>query len=505
MVSDAVGPERVSRILGYKLKKGTSNLSSPNLPHRIAILGEANHSNQGSLSLVAKELTSAKQAGDLYGYGSPIHLSMLILRPSSGDGVGGIPVIAYPQAEVGGATAKVMTVTPVGVATGNGTHYLIIAGRNGVNGVPYALNIEKDDTVADINQKIEDAINAVLGSPVTATSTDYVTTVTSKWRGLTAQGISITVDTGDNALGLTYVIAQTAAGAGTPSIAAALALFGNEWNTIIDNTYGLVSTVMDALEAFNGIPDPANPTGRYGPIVFKPFIAISGSVLDDPSSITDTRDQDVTIAVAPAPGSAGLALEAAANMVYLFARQAQNNPNLDVAGSFYPDMPTPVSIGSMADYTFRDSIVQKGCSTVDLVSKKYQVQDFVTTYHPDGEVPPQFRYPRNLNIDWNFKYGWFLILDVNVANHSIANDNDTVSAADVVKPKQVIQLASEYADDLVLRAINVDAAFMKANTVVAISTTNPDRIDISMRYKRSGYSRIISTDGEANFNFGTLN
>lgn len=505
MSSNAVGAERVSKIVGYKIVKGDFRQVTPNLPQRIAILGEANNAEQGSLSLTPVEITSAQQAGQLYGFGSPIYHIMRILRPPTGDVIGGIPTVVYPQAEAAGATAKVLEVTPTGVATGNGTHTVMIAGRAGQEGVFYDINIETGDTTADITAKIEDAVNNVLGSPVSATSTDYEATLTSKWKGLTADDISVTVDTNDNDLGITYSVVSTQSGSGTPSIAAALALFANDWNTIVVNTYGTVTSILDALEAFNGIPDPSTPTGRYTGIIMKPFIALTGSTADDPTGITDTRLNDVTIAICPAPGSAGLPFEAAANMARLFARQAQDTPHLDVSGKAYPDMPTPTSIGSMASYENRDAFVKKGCSTVDLVAGQYQVQDFVTTYHPLGETPPQFRYCRNLMLDFNVRFGYYVLELIHVVDHAIANDDDTVSASKIVKPKMWKQVLDKYAEDLVTRGLIVDVTFMQDSIEVNISTTNPDRLETFFRYKRSGFTRIASTTAEAGFNFGTVN
>lgn len=505
-LSNAIGAERISRILGYIIKKGNFATSSPNLPQRIAIFAEANTANQSGLDNDGTEITSAKQAGDIYGYGSPIHGIMRILRPQSGEGVGGIPTIVFAQTQAVGASSKKITVTPVGVATGSGTHYIKIAGRTAIDGVAYAINIEADDTVADITQKIEDAVNNALSCPMSAISTDYLATLESKWKGLTANGLSVEVDTGDDDLGLSYTVNNTfQAGAGTPSISTALDQFGNEWFTIVINSYGLESTTMDTLEDFNGIPNPENPTGRFVGMMMKPFIALSGSVSDDPSAITDARSSDLTIAVCPAPLSAGLQYEAAANMGVLYAVQAQNSPHLDVAGQSYSDMPTPTSIGSMADYNNRDSFVKKGCSTVDLVAGRYQVQDFVTTYHPDGEVPPQFRYCRNLNLDNNVRYGYYLLELINVVDHAIAEDTDTVSVNKVVKPKQWKQCLNAYADDLGNRALIVETDFMKDSITVALSAVNPDRLETFFRYKRSGFARISSTDAEAGFNFGTLN
>lgn len=504
-----VGQDRISRVVGYDLTGIDLSPSSPNLPQRIVVMAEANLANQGTLDVTKKVITSQKQAGQLYGYGSPIHMIMRILKPLYSDGVGGIPVVVIPQAEVGGSSARIMTITPVGVATKSGTHFLKIAGRTGIDGQFYALNILIGDTVAIIAGKINAAVNSILGCPMSSVSTPYSATLTTKWRGLTAQGITLSVDTGEDTLGLTYNIAQTTGGAGQPDIAAALAQMVPEWNTWVVNSYGTVTTIMAALEAFNGRPavnDAGNATGRYVGTTWKPLVAVTGSVVDDPSSITDPRLDDLTIAIAPAPLSPAHQFEAAANMVVLASVIAQNSPELDVAGLSYQDMPAPTSIGSMEVYENRDAIVKKGCSTVNLVSGKYQVLDFVTTYHPFGEAVPQYRYVRNLvGIDFNFRYAYLLLEGENVLGKVIANDNDNVAVSNVIKPKGWKQLIYSLIDDLVSRALIVDASYSKSLLMVTISSTNPDRFDTRVFYKRSGTARISSTAAKAGFNYGTLN
>lgn len=506
MASDAVGLERISRVVGYKFTKGDSSEVTENLPQRIAVLAEANEANQVSLSLAAQEILSSQQAGDLYGYGSPIHQIIRILKPVNGTGVGGIPVIVYPQAKAGGAAAKVLTVTPTGTATKSGTHFFVISGRYGVDGVSYEVNIVVGDTAAVIATKAINAINAVLGAPVIATSPASNVVLTTKWNGLTANETNVSVDTNGDDLGVTYAVVATTPGTGTPSIAAALNLFGSAWNTLVVNSYGFTSSALVSLESFNGIPDPDNPTGRFNGIIMKPFTAITGSVLDDPTSVTDGRLNDVTIALAPAPLSKGYHWEAAANMTVLQSRVAQDTPELDVAGQFYPDMPTPVDIGLMSVYSNRDAFVKKGASTVDLIAGRYQVQDFVTTYHPVGENPPQYRFVRSLTQDFNIRYTYHIQEQINVIDHFIANDNDVVSlATKVIKPKQWKQVMFKMFDQLVARGLIVDAVFSQKSAVINISTTNPDRLETFFKYKRSGFTRIASTTAEANFNFGSVN
>lgn len=498
----------VSSIVGYDLFVGNFNNVTRNLPHRIVIMAEANDANQATLNTTAKEVISAQQAGILYGYGSPIYHIMRILRPYSGGGVGSIPTIVMPQAKASGATAKKIEVTPTGVATGNGTHRLIIAGRAGLEAKFYNINIVTGDTTDDISDKIADAVNDVLGAPCTAAATDYEATLTTKWSGLTANEFNVSVDTGDDDLGITYAINVTQTGSGTPSIAGALSQFGNSWNTIVVNGYGTETTTMAALEAFNGKPATltASATGRYDGKVWKPFIAITGSVSDDPSAITDARSTEVTIAIAPAPNSSGFSFEAAANAATLFAPQAQDEPELDVFARPYPDMPIPeTGIGTMEDYDSRDAIVKKGCSTVENKAGQYVIVDFVTTYHPAGEDPPQYRYCRNLNIDWNMKFRHDILVQLNVIGHVIANDDDTLNVQKVVKPKQFRALLDAMADEMVGRGLIVDAPFMQESISVSISTTNPDRLEDQFKYKRSGFARIVDTEATAGFNFGTVN
>ena len=502
MASDAVSQELISNVVGYKITKGNFQNTTQNLPQRIAIFGEANVANQSSIDFnQSYEVTSAQQAGELFGFGSPIHMAMRILRPFSGSGVAGIPTIVYPQEEANGATAKFLEIEVSGVATANVTHFVKIAGRTSLDGTAYSFNVATGDTAGDIHQKIEDAINNVLGCPVSATSTDYEVKAKTKWKGLTANEIDVTIDTNGNDAGLNYSVSVTAAGSGTPSIASSLDLIGNDWVTILLNTYGTNSTVCDALEAFNGIPNPTTPTGRYSSIVIKPFLAFTGSVAEDDSAFTDARKDDVTIVLCPAPLSEGHHLEAAANCALLHAPQAQNNPHLDISGQSYPDMPTPTAIGAMATYLNRDAIVKKGSSTVELVSGRYRVSDFVTTYHPVGEIPAQFRYVRSLTQDLNIRFKYYVLEQLYVLNKALAADNTTVTATNVIKPSQWKQILYKFADDLSLAAITTDPEFMKESIEVNIGSVNPDRFETFFRYKRSGYTRIASTTAEAGFNF----
>jgi len=503
--SDAVDLGRISRVVGYKITKGNFQNITPNLPQRIAVLAEANTANQGGLSTDAVEITTLSQAATLYGYGSPIYNIVRILRPTVGGGVGSVPVVVYPQLAAGGSVAEVLDITPTGTATDNATHTVLIGGRENVEGQSYNFVVAKSDTVALITAKITDIINGVLGSPMTCADATTKATLTAKWTGVTSNAITVEILTNGKPAGMSYAVASTATGAGVPAVTTSLNKFGSDWNTIVINSYNSESAVLNELEAFNGIPDPTTPTGRYSSIIVKPFIALFGNTDKTGwESIMAARTLEVTNSICPAPSSKGQPMEAAANMAVLFSNQANNNPHLDVAAKFYPDMPTASdwSGSDMREYSQRDSLVKLGVTTVDFVQNKFQVQDFITSYRPDGETPPQFRYCRNIMLDLNVFFGYHLLEEIHVVDHAIASDTDVVNVSKVVKPKQWKSVVRAYAEQLSQKGLIADAPFMQDSIVVSLSTSNPDRLETFFRYKRSGFARISSTTAEAGFNFG---
>jgi phage tail sheath gpL-like len=506
-ISTAVNINRVSRTLGYELQKGNFQPTSPNLPASIAIFAEANAANQSGLDTVGYQINSSREAGTRYGFGSPIHNISRILLPIYGSGVGSTPVTVYPQEEASGATSQINTITVTGTPSENTSHYLRINGRSDVDGQGYNFTVTTDDTVTTIAAKIASAINACIGSPVSATSALGVVTTTSKWKGATAAEINIEVFTDSASAGMTYAIASTTTGTGTPSITDALSQIRNIWTPFIINSYG--TGKLTELETANGTPDVIPAQGKYSAEIWKPYVAFFGSKLATISGVTAITDASgrktqVTNVLAPAPNSKGFAYEAAANVCYLWAVTSNDTPHLDISGKYYPDMPTPIdkNIGDFVESINRNSMVLKGSSTVDLSNDKYQVIDSVSTYHPDGEINPQWRWVRSLVQDWNIHFGRKILEETFVQDKSIAENDQIVSVDGVIKPKEFKQLLSSYADDLAERNLIVDAQFMKDSINVSTGELNPDRLESYFEYKRSPFARIVSTTGKAGFAFG---
>lgn len=503
-ISTAVGVERLSRTTGYAIQRGKFNNDTPYLPQVIAILGEANTANQAGLTVNPVEVTSANEAGQLFGFGSPIHSVMRILRPISGDGVGGIPTIIYPQITSGGAAATTRAWTVTGTATANATHKVVVNGRDGLDYRFYDVNIVTGDSPSVIAGKIKDAINAVTNAPCTATSALGVVTFTSKWKGATSAELHIAFDLGLKTAGISYSQTATSNGAGLVDLASTLALFGDDWNTIVINTYGTAQ--FDALESFNGVPNDTTPTGRYAGLLYKPFVAFFGTKefeKDELATLTDAsgRIDQVTHVACPIPNSKNLSYEGAADIVLRTSVVMQNTPHLDVANTSSIDIvvPTDGNIGDMKDYNNRDFLLKKGCSTVLLKNGAYVTQDLVTTYHPDGEIPLQYNYVRNINLDFNVAYKYRLLEQLYLTDKTIVSDDQLVTVANCIKPIEWKAVVYGLFDQLAEEGLITDPEFSKASVVVNISTINPNRFETTFSYKRTGTVRIASTTAKAGF------
>jgi hypothetical protein len=182
---------------------------------------------------------------------------------------------------------------------------------------------------------------------------------------------------------------------------------------------------------------------------------------------------------------------------------AATSPHIGTGGMAYIDCPAPSdgNIGDFSDYAQRDYLVKKGSSTVTLENGVYVVQDMVTTYHPDGETPPKFRYVRDLIVDWNIAFGWLIIQKRDVQDKTLVADSDVVSVANVISPKQGKALLLGYIQEKTGQALIADAEFSIDSIQVAVNETNPARLDFFFRYKRTSVANIVSADAEVDFAF----
>lgn len=502
-LSNAVGADRRTRTSGYKISKGFFNETSTNLPQQILILGVPNSANKDTVDYNKSiEIISAKEAGEMFGYGSPIHQAMRILRPVTGGGVQGIPTFVLPLENSGEAKEVKLTIT--GTVVKAGTHSLVINGRDGIDGFKYAYSVTTDSTVTTIAKSISDAVNGCISSPFLASAALGVVTLKTKYVGVVSNDCTVSVDSGKyESVGITYAITEDKAGVGNSSLAVFNTFLGEDWITTILNTED--SAHFKDFERVNGYCGPENPSGRYTPEIFKPFMAFTGCN-GSKVKLTEYKDattdaEQVTNVICPAPTTLASNSEISANYVRLFCRLVQDSPHLDISGMVLPDLPIAKDPSDIMFTSLdqRDWYVKNGISTVLFSKGQFIVNDFVTTYRVTGETPPQFSYARNMNLDWNIKDYYMTLERLNLRDKVIISDKQVASVKGTIKVKEWKAIVFSMFNALAADALIKDIDFSKSTLKVEVDSVNKDRFNTFFCYRRTGISRIQSTDVEAGF------
>lgn len=490
--SIAVDPSAVARVVGIEtIFKDLRNGALAILPQRIAVIGQG--SSDAVYSSTKAQVTSASQAGNLFGYGSPIHLAIKQLLPSNGDGVGTIPVTVYPlQDDVSGVVATGL-IAPIGTQIESAAYRVLV---NGIRSEQFV--VAAGDTIETAATSIATAINSVLEMPVKATATPTNVSITSKWKGLSANDLYVQV-IGSISSGMTFAVTQPTGGLVNPSVSPALAQFGSVWETMVLNC--LNPTDTDALNELSTFGD-----GRWGSLIRKPFVAFVGNTAEtvaEATSITDARKTDKTNSQLVSPGSVDLPLVTAARQLARIAVVANENPPCDY-GSQRATGLNPGADGVQWLYTERDLAVKKGSSTVEVRDNVVNISDTVTFYHPTGEDVPAYRYVCDIVKLQNIIFNYDLIFaNPEWDGAPMIPDYQPTTNPKAKKPKMAIAAMGAVTDSLGLEAIISDPEFTKKNTFAEISTTNPKRMDMSITVKLSGNTNILAVDLNFGFFFGT--
>jgi len=490
-ISSAVDASAVARVLGIKTAfKDLRGGGVLFLPQRIALVGQGNTASVYALTKF--QITSASQAGNRYGFGSPIHLAARQLLPVNGDGVGTIPVTVYPLEDDGSGVAASGTITPVDDATQAGAYIIRISETDSEQFV-----IAVGDTVADITLKITTAINAVLEMPVIAADNTTEVTLTAKWAGLSSNLIvasAVTPEIG----AATITIVQPTGGLINPSVQPALDQVGDVWETMFLNT--LNSDDEIALGAFSVFGE-----GRWGALTRKPMIAFmgyTGATVAGAISVSDTRKTDRTNVQLVAPGSDELPLVVAARQLARIAPVANNNPPRDY-GSQSATGIAPGTDGQQWNYLQRDQAVKGGSSTIEVRDGVVTLSDVITFFHPTGDPIPAYRFVCDIVKLQNIIFNINLIFATPEWDGAplIPDDQPTINR-DAKKPKMAVAAVAALIDSLGLNAIISAPEVAKANTQAAINEQNPKRLDVTTTLQISGNSNIISVDLNFGFYFG---
>lgn len=162
-ISTAVDQNAVARVLGIKTAyKNLRSGSTLTLPQRVAVFAQG--ASASVFSSTKRQISSALEAGQVYGFGSPIHLAALQLLPVNGDGVGTIPVTVYPLED--GAVAAAGEITPAGPQVTSASYRVVFSG---IRSPSFTILAGADVTA--MCRAIHDAVLANLNIPMIPTYT----------------------------------------------------------------------------------------------------------------------------------------------------------------------------------------------------------------------------------------------------------------------------------------------------------------------------------------------
>jgi len=491
-LSTAVPSNAVARVLGIKTEfKDLRGGNILNLPQRIAIVAQGN--SAATYSLDKNQILSRKEAGDTYGYGSPIERIAAQLFPANGDGAGVVPVTVYPLEDNPAGVAADGTIDAAGVQLTTETYIVKIN-----NVATNQFSIEKDDDADQALGKIKTAIDAIIEMPVlTGVVAAGSLPITAKWEGETGNDIFVEIE--GTVSGVVFTITQPASGAANPDVQDALDKIGDVWETLVISGMNYDDdATLDIYETFG--------VGRWGALVQKPLVVYTGYTGNQATGIavTDLRKDDYTNAFISVPGSNDLPFVCAARAAARAAVLATDNPPHDYAGQRLTGI-VPGLDADQWDYITRNDAVEKGLSTSELVDGVAEMSDTITVYHPDGETPPAYRYHVDIVKLQNIIFNLALIFNADDWKGAPLLPDDTPTANPTAKkPKDAKAAVAVLLDQLALNAIISDPEAAKASIQAEIDGSNPKRINISLTVQLSGNTNIISVDLNFGFYFGSL-
>lgn len=390
--------------VGASVKNVTFLPEALNVPRKILIIGTYDPLKTLVVDEVPVQILSPEDAGDKFGFGFMIHrLAVQVFKGSQG-----VECWVVPQTETSAKAAGDVTFTASGLLAGTVHMYI-----GGVYAPFDVISAGDSDSVATaaaaaIAAMKELAVTAAVGVPTNLTD------ITSKSEGTWGNDISIkfNIKPGEEfPTGLSLVVTDMAAGAGTPSIADALDGLGtgddaNEaFFTDVVHGYGQVTAMLDAISTYVG---PGNDfTGLYAKTVARPFRVLTGDVVAGSTGLTDLtalgngRKLDRANGIIAVPGSANHPAEIAALAIGIMARINNDRVAQSYIGLLLDGIdPGEKSDRWTSDYDNRDTAVKAGISTTKIASGVVIIQNMVTFYHPDS-VPVSsngYRAMRNISI-----------------------------------------------------------------------------------------------------------
>ena len=310
--------------------------------------------------------------------------------------------------------------------------------------------------------------------------------LTANWAGLTGNEIGVQIE--GLFQGVVMTVSTMLGGLGSPLVTGA-----------INNFQILYTDVVNAFDDTANLDDLERRNEElWDALEARPFMAYFGSNETDPTAVsadTETRLNEKTNVKFPVPGSPSVNVEIAASIVALVAKTKNSDP----AQPYYDTPIFGITAGNSTviqwDYSQRDFIEKRGCSTSYINNGLLVVGDVLTTYHPVGVEFPGWRFAVDVSkVQLQLGDLKRLFTGSKWTGKILVGDRDEITNPNAKKPfnakGDVFGLIDQWADDAVVK----DRDFLKENTLAEIDDTNSNRLNVVVPSLLSGASRIRSID-----------
>ena len=507
-ITKSLDVSAVASATNVSVKQQNQNTAANLRPEILVCIGQAQEGITVDTNKLYLASGNPDDAGVIFGFGSPLHRMAIKLFPKAGNG-SKVDTYFLPVAAPSGNSSKqsIKTITPTVSSSGitktiNGYFRLKdqifetaadVAGKVATNAhinpakaprgtilnsyeiKKYPFTLTKGMTTSDVLTAIKEALEDHLEIPFTMSINENVLTLTGKWKGSDSLFDFDIVDEDNEPLAaathgvsLAVAVTQEASGVGTISSSALAAINTELGVTRVISQYASV-TVLDALkEKFEAWHDGL--TAQY-------VVCYSAIKAPESQDVAGTYDLQSLIASGTA--------------------RRDDSVNVQIVGDFGELRPL--------EYKERDRLLKAGYSNiVRQANGSYKLQDLVTFYHPLGKTNPLYRFDRDITVVGNIAYDlMYNFRDTEEWKSVIlASEKDVTTNPDVRTLKDVKAAANTRIGLLGLAGLIANYVEAQKNTVAEIDKSNPNRVNINLKFELTGVGRIFDLTSFIGFYFG---
>ena len=413
-------------------------------------------------------ISSADQAGVLYGTGSQLHNMFQAWKANNNFST----VYGMCLSDNGAGVAAAGSYAFTGTASESGTYNAMIAGRR------IQVGITSGDNATTVGDALVAAIALDSSLPITAINTTGTVAITAKNKGLEGNNIDLTENYYEDEAtpaGITVVITQMSAGATNPDITTAIA-------AIPEQQYDIV--VIPWTDAANLALIEAELALRWGPLTqidSQCFTAADDTVANLGTLGNSRNSPHVTIIEAYKSPSQPCEYAAEAGATAAFYGSIDPARPYQTLEFKFVKAPKLANRMLMSE---RNTLLYDGiATTVVNASGNVAVERLITTYKKNAAGADDTAY-LDVNTKMTLSYlRWSLrnTLLRKFPRHKLANDGTRFSQGQaIVTPKviraEIIALFDSWEFDGLVEGIDQ----FKTDLLVERNTSDPTRLDISM-------------------------